>query len=325
MAKHRNSNDIDSTAAAWAARSDRGPLSAREQSELDAWLARDPRHAGAFARAQAVLKYFERAGSLGGQYDPRHFVGHPRNGPSDSQRRRFLWLAGAGIAAGITGAAILWQGERRVSTRLGEILRVPLQDGSAVTLNSASAISIRYDRTLRLVRLLNGEALFDVAKDAVRPFVVKAAQASVVAVGSSVTVEHAIDSSVKVMVREGTVDFRVPRVSPRRLFADMLATLQPDARIEVEPLPPMEVNRRLAWRDGMISFDGDTLAQAALEFAHYSNVRIVIDDPVVAGRRIVGLYSATDPVGFAKAVALSMDLSVEHQGNMVRLGPGTAK
>lgn len=325
MAKHHDSNEIDGTAAAWAARSDRGPLSARRQAELDAWLAQDPRHAGAFARAQAVLKYFERAGSLGEQYDPRHFVEHPRGAPNDSQRRKFLWLAGTGIAAGITGAAFLWQGERRVSTRLGEILRVPLQDGSAATLNSASTISIRYDRARRLIRLLSGEALFDVAKDAARPFVVEAAQASVVAVGTSFTVEHAAGSLVKVMVREGTVDFRVPRVRARRLVADMLATVQPDEHIEVEPLQPMEVHRRLAWRDGMISFDGDTLAQAAAEFARYSNVRIVIDDPAVAKRRIVGLYSATDPAGFARAVALSMNLRVQHQGNTVRLGPNTAK
>lgn len=325
MAKHRDMNNIDRTAADWAARRDRGPLSVREQAELDTWLARDPRHLGAYARAQAVLAYFERAGALGAQYDPRHFPSAQGENPDNPGRRKFLWLAGAGMAAGCAGVFLTHTAAHHVSTRLGEILRVPLHDGSAMTLNSATEAVVRFDQSRRLVHLLKGEALFDVAKDALRPFVVKAAQASVVAVGTSFTVENTVGDPVKVMVREGKVDFRIPEIEPQRLSADMLAKVGPSERIEVQALRPLEVKRRLAWRDGMLSFDGDTLAQAAAQFSRYSSTKIVIDDPAVAARRVVGLYSSTDPVGFARAVALSMDLQVERKGDVVQLAAASVR
>lgn len=327
MTKHRHRPDIDDIAAAWVARCDRGPLSPCRQAELDAWLAADPRHLGAWARASAVFTHFDRARALGTRFDPQAFSGAQQpQAPANRSRRRFLWLTGTGLAAGLAGAAgvTLLQGRgRQYATRLGEILRVPLSDGSAITLNSASRIRVEFDHARRLVRLLAGEALFDVARDARRPFVVEAGAARVVAVGTSFTVERAARSLVKVMVREGVVEFAsepsAAKLHQVRLGADTLAVAAVSQPIEVKPLQPMEVTRRLAWRDGMLSFDGDTLAQAAAQFARYSRVRIVIDSPQVAARRVVGLYSATDPVGFARAVALSMNLHVRREGHVVYL------
>src|SRR3546814_4473780 len=91
----------------------------------------------------------------------------------------------------------------------------------------------------------------------------------------------------------------------------MLATAAPTRKIEVQPLRVPDVERRLAWRAGMLSFSGATLEEAAAQFARYSELRIIIDDPLVAQKRVVGLYSATDPEGFAHAVALSLGLRAE--------------
>ncbi len=322
MKARRDRNDIAAIAAAWVARCDRGPLSAREQMRLDAWLAEDRRHLGAFAQARAVMVHFDRAGALGKSYDPRHFERAHQEPPADRQRRRLLWMAGTGIAAGMVGLALLPHHGRQISTRLGESLRVSLADGSVLFLNSASKVVVRFSQTRRLVRLIQGEAFFDVAKDTLRPFVVEAVQATVVALGTSFAVSRTADAAVRVIVREGTVDFSADTtvgMVRRQLSADMLAVAQPRARLEIESLEPGEVSRRLAWREGMISFEGDTLAEAAREFTRYSHIRIVIDDPAVAHRRVVGLYSATDPVGFAHAVALSMGLAVSRHGDTVHL------
>jgi len=62
----------------------------------------------------------------------------------------------------------------------------------------------------------------------------------------------------------------------------------------------------LAWKDGRLAFEGETLAQAASEFARYSDTRIVIDDPALAHEAITGLYQSNDPVGFARAAALAL-------------------
>lgn len=325
MSKRHVNASIDAAAAAWVARRDRGALSPETEAALDAWLAADPRHLGAYARASAVFARLERARALGPRYDPGDFD-EAAGTPPDAARRHFLWATGAAVAASVTGAVLLRRPGRHIGTRLGEILRVPLDDGSVVTLNSATAITVEFGSARRLVRLLRGEALFDVASDALRPFVVDADQARVVAVGTSFTVHRALGDAVEVMVREGIVEIaaELAHVRPIRVLANTLALARPDNPVTVEPLRPIEISRKLAWRDGMISFEGDTLAQAATQFARYSDVRIVIDDPVVAKLRVVGLYSATDPAGFAHAVALSMNLRAERNGDVVHLRSGKA-
>lgn len=329
MTEWHDGNDIDAVAAAWVARRDREPLTGAEQAALDAWLAADRRHAGAWARANVVYAQFDRLHALATDFDgagvrttsrttaPQWSINH--------NRRRFLWLGGA-MAAGLAGLS-LWRGpaRRRFVTQLGEVLRVPLEDGSVVTLNSDSVVAVAYSAARRRVKLLRGEALFDVAKDAARPFVVDALRASVTAVGTSFTVQRTPQQGVEVMVREGAVVF-APLLAgvgarPVRLAADTVATASVADAVRVRTLDASDVQRRLAWQEGMLSFDGDTLAQAAAEFARYSHTRIVIRDPSVATRRVVGRYSATDPAGFAKAVALGMHLQVERRGGAIYLMP----
>src|SRR3546814_4407377 len=86
------------------------------------------------------------------------------------------------------------------------LFRSPLRDGSAVTLNSNSEIDVDFDEGIRHVRLLRGEALFDVAKDSIRPFVVEADSTRVTAVGTSFTVNRVSGRDVQVLVREGVVE-----------------------------------------------------------------------------------------------------------------------
>lgn len=322
MTERHTSAKIDAIAAGWVARCDRGALSPAERAKLDAWLAADRRHLGAWARANAVFARFDRARALGPDFKPRHT--RELGAPANRARRRFLWLGGA-AAAGLAGF-VLWPASgRRLATRLGEILRVPLEDGSAITLNSDSIVEVQFGKARRLVRLLQGEALFDVAKDAARPFVVDVAAASVVAVGTSFSVRRAGGAAIEVMVREGVVMFTPAGIAahPLRLAADTLAVADINQPVRTQVLQPVDVRRRLAWRDGMLSFDGDTLAEAAAQFARYSDVRIVIRDPAVAKRRVVGRYSATDPAGFARAVALGMHLHSARRGNTVYLSPPT--
>jgi transmembrane sensor len=91
------------------------------------------------------------------------------------------------------------------------------------------------------------------------------------------------------------------------------------APITVAALPVAELHRELAWRDGRIAFEGEALGQAAAEFARYSDVRIVIADPELGREEIAGLYQANDPVGFAKAVALSLNARAEVGSGEVRI------
>lgn len=316
------SREIDDVAARWAARADRGPLSAQDQQALDAWMAGDTRRLGAYARARAIALHTERAQALGPSYDPASFV-TPAKAPMLS-RRNALWAgAAAASLAGVGAVGLLVAGPRRYNTRRGEMRVVSLEDGSVMTLNTASRIEVGYSRRARNVRLLEGEALFDVARDAQRPFLVMAGDTQVRAVGTSFTVRRLGDTPVEVLVREGVVEVNQaqgPARPPVRLSANSRA-VAPEARapISAVSLAPSDISRELSWREGRIAFEGDTLSQAAGEFARYSDTRIVIDDPEVGRQEITGLFVANDPIGFAKAAAVSLGLRATVGEDEVRL------
>lgn len=309
---------IDAAAAAWAARADRGPLSDADQAELETWAAQDPRRAGAYARALAVSAHLDRAQGLGESFSSaRHPVAR------QAQRRRWLISGGALAAASVLGVvgygAVALKG--RVVTRKGDIRRAPLQDGSAVTLNTDTAIRTTFNDTIRRVELLHGEALFDVAKDRARPFVVVAGPVRVRAVGTSFTVRTLADGQVAVVVREGVVEvWRAGDASaPLRLTAATATTVPRAGGLRAQPVEIATLERATAWRQGQIDLDGLTLGQAAAEFARYSDRRIVVDDPAVARLKMTGLFSASDPEGFARAAALSLGLVATPGADGVRL------
>ncbi len=313
MTERLSAQQIYDEAALWAAKVDAGPLHPDDQAGLDAWLDEDIRHVGAFAQASAHLTPLMQ----------RDISSVPAVALS---RRRVVW--GGGIAAAAAGllvggrATLRYFGEERYATRVGEMRVVPLNDGSLISLNTQSEVVVRYSKSRRDIDLIQGEALFDVAKNAQRPFVVHAGDTAVRAVGTSFTVRMLPSRPVQVLVKEGVVEVSrpdIPVAPPVRAVADTRAVAPENAPIVAKSIAAAEVERALAWRDGRIAFHGETLGTAADEFARYSDIRIRIDDPSIAGERITGLFLAGDPIGFANAVAVSFDLRVAVGDNEVRL------
>lgn len=317
--EHRlKSSEIDDLAAQWAAVVDRGATS-REEEELRAWLALDRRHAGAFVKARAVAVHTERASALGPEFSATVAV------PSPNRRSLFLqWGAAAAVACvALVAGLTLWSPTHEFSTRLGETRVVPLEDGSVITLNTASRVRVSFTGGQRSIDLVAGEALFDVAKDKLRPFVVTAGDTKVRAVGTSFTVTRLPGKPMEVLVQEGVVEVSREHatVTPSlRVAASNRAIAPKDSTIAALPVPASEIKRSLAWREGRIAFEGETLREASETFARYSDIHIVITDPRVANETIIGLFVSNDPVGFARAVALSLNLRVDVAATEVRLG-----
>ena len=317
-ARYESSRKIDEDAALWVARIDRSPLSVHEQDELKAWLAGDVRRRGAFAKANAMMAHADRLRAFAPGFAAR---AAQRRGVS----RRGLFFGGSAIAAGIGAAAVLpktfFVRPTELKTAKGEIRLLPLTDGSSVTLNTNSVLQISYSASRRDVALMSGEALFDVAKDSRRPFVVRVGGARVRAVGTSFSVRLEPTGRVRVLVREGVVEVTHPGATePVRATAGGLATVSAqDSAIAVQAVGPQEVARGLAWRDGMLWFNGESLTEAAAEFDRYSTTRIVIADPALGRQTLTGLFSASDPQGFAKAAAAALGGKVSGSANEVRI------
>lgn len=317
----KTANQIDAEAADWAARADRGVLSPGQDKQFQDWLAGDVRCPGAYARIRALALHSERAQALGTDFDPVCFSSI--EAPS---RRRALRIGGAIAATLLIGIAGTWQVLRlrgRFSTDKGETKVIALQDGSVVTLNTASEILVQYSDAARSVELVRGEALFDVAKHKSRPFVVTAGRTNVRAVGTSFTVRRMEAAPVQVLVREGIVEVFEPAAGspPVRISVNMMAEAiqSRGGAINAGSVPAAQMHRQMAWQNGQIAFEGETLAQAAAEFARYSDTRIVIDDPALAREEIAGLFKATDPIGFAQTIAISLNARARIVEGEVRL------
>ena len=326
------SSRIDDAAAAWAARVDRGPLTAAEQADFETWQASDRRCVGAFARAQAVLASMDRAQALGKGYAFSHAHEAPAaaaDAVATSRGPRRSWRAAAALAAGLAILALWWPAswwaEPAVATVKGELRQLPLPDGSSVTLNTSTAIQTRFDARQRVVELVRGEALFDVAKDPQRPFQVQAGELTVKAIGTSFTVRRLPGQAVQVAVREGVVEIVHPSATrPLRAAHNQLVTLSAESgaasRVLVkQSVSAQQVARTLLWREGLVAFEGSTLAQAAAEFERYSDLRIIVVEPELAGQSITGLFAINNPAGFARAAASAVGARVTEHGSELRI------
>jgi transmembrane sensor len=310
--------EIDRVAADWAARKDLRGLSIEEQAEFEAWLASDSRHLGAYGRAEAVLCRLERLRVVDRELrDCEEEAG--------SWNRRRIILAG-GAAAGVAATLGIFSTFPRspgatFSTQVGQMRKALMPDGSIVSLNTNSEISIQFTRKARDINLLRGEALFDVAKDKDRPFTVAAGDTRVRAVGTSFTVSLLPQKPIQVLVKEGVVELQrtnAPEALPVRASANIRAIVPPGASIVTVAMPEEKLARDLEWQHGRIALDNETLADAAAEFARYSDTLIVVA-PEVSNETVTGLFASNDPVGFARVAASVLKLQMEVKGNEVRI------
>lgn len=309
---------IDARATEWVSRCDRGGWDARAQEEFEAWLASDTRCQGAFARAEGAWALLDRARALAA---PGHEVETPlieRGRP-----RRNALLAGIAAAALVTCVSILgvqqW-GAERYETKVGEIRSVPLTDGSLVAINTDSRLQVSMETATRVIQLDRGEAWFQVAKDASRPFVVEAGSVRVRAVGTAFSVRRR-DGGVEVLVSEGVVNAWVDgeETGRRSLAAGSHAFLDMRQGARHVEENAAVVERTLAWRDRKIDLQGVTLARAAAEFNRYNTRKLVIADASLGEEPLVGRFDVDAVQSFAHAAAGMLHARVEEDVDQIRL------
>jgi transmembrane sensor len=193
VSTQETAREVADQAAEWATRIEAGSIDAEANEGLCRWLDQDPRRRGALLRAEAALSFVDRGRALAGVV--------PKPSPRPIWIRRKLLFAGAALAAGIVGLAILVTVPHRYGTGVGEIRQVPLSDGSLVAINTQSAVEVSMHPDVREVTLTRGEAWFRVAHDKKRPFIVSAGRIRVRAVGTAFSVRRH-DEGADVLVTE---------------------------------------------------------------------------------------------------------------------------
>ena len=332
-------NPSDLEAAEWVVRLDAGPLPPEEQLRFDAWLAADSRHHGAYVRARSEWLGLERLAALARNSalteirlappDVRPTTAAGRKIPTlrpSHHGRRYVQIA-AGVAAVALLLGALWYTQslhgQTFASEIGEVRNIELADGSHLTLNTNTRATVAFRDHQRSVNLEQGEALFKVAHDAFRPFVVHANEVHIKAVGTAFTV-RVDDTRTDVLVTEGTVEVSredvTGKMQVRRVTANQRAVLaSPQSRPDIEAVKPEVIVRELAWRNGKASFAGEPLGSAAAEINRHSRHPIHVDDPELAARPVVGIFNANDSEGFARAAAATFGATVIRENGEIHL------
>jgi transmembrane sensor len=202
---------------------------------------------------------------------------------------------------------------------------VTLSDGSVITLNTATEIRLRFSADRRGVELVAGQANFEVAKDAGRPFIVTAGNRSVRAVGTQFDVFKSGDK-VTVTLIEGKVavtpadasSASAPRSSNAKPDEILLAAgeqLTYGLKSELTAPTSADIPRVEAWRARKLDFSDTPLAEAIAEANRYSVVQIVLKAPAFKEARISGRFEAGRNDLFAEGLEGCFHFHVERPGD----------
>lgn len=319
MDTRETASSIEQSAAEWAARLDRAPLDAREETEMRAWLDADIRRRGALIRAQALLIQRRRVEPEVAAPARLQLLPAPTRQP---RRRRSGWLRLApALAASVLVAMLavfMVDMPQAYATVKGETRTLPLVVGSTVMLDTDTRIKV-YDDGAR-IRLLQGEIFVQALPGSRGPLVVEVSGKRLLATRAGFSVSKLDGLPEQVTVQSGEVELLGPADVTRAVVSSSQRLVLPargHAAPQPSPLSSGEMERQFAWRGGHVAFQGETLAEAVKVFARYSDTQVVISEPSLANRRVVGWYAANNPEGFARATATLLDAQVEHADGRV--------
>lgn len=283
-----------------------------QRRDRETWLAEDDRHAGAYEDAQRI---WDRVGDLRGDarlqaLKAADLAALQRSRWSGTGR---LLMAAAALVVLLGGAwlvAILLAAPApaRYATQLGERRTETLTDGTRVVLNTDSAIEVRYTRGRRDVSLQHGEAQFEVAHDAARPFVVHVDGDTVTALGTRFQVRRDA-GAVVVTLLKGSVQVVQGR-EQRVLHPDEQAHLSPGG-IRVATIDPAQVD---GWPEGWLRFRNASLGQVVAEANRYSSRKLQLDGAGLAGLKLSGNFRAGDSASIAQAAEQILPVRVDDRG-----------
>lgn len=289
---------VDREALAWLTRLSGEPADASARREFADWLQQSPEHRQAYERAEALWSSPALAVAL------EQYAAIPLPVPV----RRFTagWAAGWAAAAGVIltcgwlAFAAGWIDVLRadVATAAGKQRREILADGSALILNTDSAVTLDYTDGRRGVILLKGEAYFEVQPDKARPFVVRAAQGTVSVVGTRFNVRDGATTSVD--VESGVVVCSTERGESRTVRAGQHSDI---SAAGVSEPAASDAEQRFAWLKGRLIFKDKSLADVIAELDRYHPGAIVVADADLGQTRITGNYKLQDTAALVRTLA----------------------
>jgi transmembrane sensor len=320
-ASQKPATRADREAADWFARLGSTSVSTEAIHEFFEWR-KAPDNAEAYKRIEQHWKRMER---LQGDPDINAMLSDVGAKPKAKPlltKRVLLSGALAMIAAG--AAATVWwttTAPQTYETGVGEQRSLQLADGSFVRLDTDSEIRVKLTADRRRIELVQGQALFDVAHDAARPFTVSAGDATVTALGTVFDV-RLTGATTQVVLVKGRVRVEAAGGPDQILNPDQTArTTRQGAKTTT-----IDAAAATSWTEGRLVFSGVPLARAVAEVNRYLVDKIEIDAPEVLATPISGTYRAGDRSAFVSAASEIFELTPEPQADgAIKLVPRRTK
>jgi len=350
------------TAAAWHDRIHRDKVLDETRAAFALWLAELPEHRAAYEEIDRTWVDLKSTA-----HDPRilalrHETALRLTRQTSKSIRPLTWAAAAVILVVLgMGLAMLStrspsdrsliavlldafraHGDGRYATATGERLTVTLKDGSQLTLDTQTEVKVAFTQAERTVHLTRGQAVFEVAKDPNRPFVVEVYNRRLIAVGTAFDVR--LDGAqINVTMIEGTV--RIERTTNLDATTnagssaiqgsaanEKSGTARPEGGASASPQPVVttltageqltvdsesqdhirsgDPERATSWRRGQVIFENTRLGDAIAELNRYSDTKIELTDPALADLRLSGGFATGHPTIFVEAITTYFPIQV---------------
>jgi len=320
---------IREQAAGWAMRLQNGPLGSSEKDAFDQWRAADPRHDSTFRLAG---QSWTDLASMKSETDYQDLLGLP------TVRERVVagwagWrpvpVAAVAFLAVLIGSGVFllrgWsRGTSVYATQIAQIETVNLSDGTIVTLGGHSRIQVTFTGNARRVGLVRGEALFEVQKDAARPFFVGVLGATVRVVGTKFDVRRGKDQ-LRIAVLEGVVEVRPPvpqePASPTsealqehvlRPGQQMVANTEEWNEVSVTRVDPDAV---ATWRTGRLFHEGAPLSEVVADANRYYHGHIRIVGEKLGAMRVTTSFRVAQIDQMIETLTVALPLTAERVAN----------
>lgn len=299
--------EMEHQAAQWVALEDRG-LSTEERARLDEWLSQSTAHRVCYLQMSAM---WERADKIG----PKPIADLLPLRSTAARRSWAAHLIAAAMLVCVLGAGGYYYLTRPVSntyiTQVGEQRSVRMADGTLIQLNTDTSVSTSVSAMARTVTLERGEAYFEVVHDARRPFTVLVGERRVTDLGTKFSVRRDGDNVV-VVVREGRIALDWPGHASATVIqahADDVVTADPQ-HVQISSRQPRAIDDSLSWRQNMLVFDHEPLAEVAREFNRYNLKQVEVRGPA-QNLLIGGHFRADNLAVFASLLHEGFGLKVE--------------
>ena len=330
----REAKSTTQQASEWVALLASEDASAEDRERCTAWLNEDSANQDAFdelnqtlSRVVAMGDRFRSTAAEGDSAEEADNVPPSRAG--NPSRKWLVWTAAA-AAVIVAAVSVVMLGQLQKGklyyTDVGQQMTFTLPDRSTVQLNTDTELLVRFTDDARNIALRRGEAFFDVAHDSNRPFVVEAGLGSIRALGTGFAVR--VDRNVvEVTVTEGVVVLNhESQASAKSSEPDERADAMPAAklgqgyRVEYDRrvgspgvVAPEELDRDLAWRQGLMIFEDQTLEEVLQEVGRYTETRLIIADSKLMELRVGGAFRSGDLEALLEFLEKGLDISVNRE------------